>query len=117
MKLTTPQYQRVLSSFAVGNLKWHLELPELPVVVEEGMYVLYRTIIETSQGLYILIFTDERKELKANNQILWPKKGNNDYDALVTKLSGLKFAKPIEHAQFKSGTVHKVHHRFKLYML
>lgn len=109
-KLKQDQLQSILDSYSVGKIINAISLPSV-IVDSEKKINLSRYLVETNQGLYIIVFAINKK-LHA----LWWDSNSKDFVATLTNALKLKNAKILLTNQ-DTITVHKFDLRISVFTL
>ncbi|OGK66567.1 hypothetical protein A2313_00990 [Candidatus Roizmanbacteria bacterium RIFOXYB2_FULL_41_10] len=113
--MDTDQIQRVLDSYSIGKLIKSYRLDDINYSDKFSKIPVYRFLIETTHGLFLLLGSNEDKF-----QYSWWASQENSFSKKLKRLkkqAGLQSAKVMKTQPHKTDTDHKFNQRFMLFNL
>lgn len=114
--LNLENYQQILDSYSVGKITFHHLLDEIKTDDKNSEIIFSRVILETTQGIYLLVFGNE--ELL---HPLWWNSPNQEFIHKIKKLANIENAEALDHGLNQDNqpidTTHKFDMRFVLFRI
>lgn len=110
------KYQQILDSFSVGKITFCHQLDDVNVSDDNTDLTLMRVVLETTQGIYLLVFGSEE-----SIHPLWWSSPNQEFIHKIQKLANIENAEALDHGLNQDNqpidTTHKFDMRFVLFRI